>query len=326
MLNRRSIVAAAIFGFFLGTLLLASRRLGDLCADDDSSCLNLADIQSALPFQRKGSQKPLPEDEKEDEHTEEQTEEPATLPDTAANFRKLDPACAAFPDTSNVLVVMKTGASEAYSKIPTQILTNLRCVYDFLFFSDMAETIAGYEVHDSLDTVLDDVKVSNDDFELYFQQQKCAVDRDSCNKGHDVASQGWALDKYKNIHIAEKTYRLRPSNDWYLFVDADSYVVWSTMAQWLKRLDPTEPHYLGSMAFYGDIPFGHGGSGYLVSRAAMQGLFDGKENVANNWDEATIDSCCGDVMFAQALKNETGLSVNNTVSIRKRRRRHFRVS
>ncbi len=45
--------------------------------------------------------------------------------------------CANFPDTEGMLLVMKTGATEAFERIPTHILTTLRCLPDFLIFSDM---------------------------------------------------------------------------------------------------------------------------------------------------------------------------------------------
>ncbi|KAG6001578.1 hypothetical protein E4U54_001043 [Claviceps lovelessii] len=219
--------------------------------------------------------------------------------------------CASFPNTSRVLTIMKTGASEAYSRLPTQLMTTLKCLPDFFFFSDMKQKIAGYTVLDSLDTVLDNIKQSNADFELYLRQQKCQVDQGECNKHFDTAKQGWNLDKYKNIHMAEKAYKMRPDFDWYLFVDADTYVVYATMMEWLNHLDPKKPHYIGSVAYLGQLPFGHGGSGYLVSQAAMHAMFHGKENVANKWDDATQHTCCGDAMFSQALKDETGIEVVN---------------
>jgi len=223
--------------------------------------------------------------------------------------------CARFPNTSSVLTIMKTGASEAYSRIPTQLMTTLKCRSDFFFFSDMKQNIAGYTIHDSLDTVLDKVKHSNQDFELYLRQKKCPIDQGECNKNfEDTAKQGWSLDKYKNIHMAEKAYKKRPNYDWYLFVDADTYVVYPTMMEWLKNLDPAKPHYIGSVAYLGQLPFGHGGSGYLLSQAAMHAMFHGKENVANKWDDPVQHYCCGDAMFSQALKDETGIEVVNAVS------------
>lgn len=45
--------------------------------------------------------------------------------------------CARFPNTDGILLVMKTGATEAFDKMPTQLLTSLQCLPDFLLFSDL---------------------------------------------------------------------------------------------------------------------------------------------------------------------------------------------
>jgi hypothetical protein len=45
--------------------------------------------------------------------------------------------CRRFPGTEGVLLVMKTGATEAVQKLPTQLLAALQCLPDFLLFSDM---------------------------------------------------------------------------------------------------------------------------------------------------------------------------------------------
>lgn len=222
--------------------------------------------------------------------------------------------CAGFPDTSRVLLVMKTGVSEAFAKIPNHIMTNLGCVPDFLVFSDMAQELAGHPVHDSLDAVLPEVQRGNKDFDLYFRQRTCLIDQAACNRHHDVSRQGWNLDKYKNMHIAENAFAMRPGRDWYLFVDADTYVAWPTLVEWLRQLDPDELHYIGSVAYVGSVPFAHGGSGYLVSWATMRSLFGGRTGVANRWDERTSRSCCGDFVFSLALKNETNIDVRNAVS------------
>ncbi|KAL6864125.1 glycosyltransferase family 31 protein [Trichoderma novae-zelandiae] len=235
----------------------------------------------------------------------------ATRKTSTGTKGRVELECTQFPDTSRILLVMKTGASEAFSKIPTQILTNLKCLPEFLIFGDMEQEIAGYKIHDSLDRVLDSVKTSNGDFNLYVRQRQCAVDQDNCNKDWGVADEGWDLDKYKNIHMAEKAFEMRPDYDWYLFVDADTYVVWPTIVQWLCQLDHTEQMYFGSMAMLDGFPFGHGGSGYVVSSAAMRSFF-GCGQVANGWDEAIKNECCGDVVFAKAMKEAIGIEVNNT--------------
>ncbi|KAK7981279.1 serine/threonine-protein kinase RIO1 [Apiospora arundinis] len=239
------------------------------------------------------------------------TEPENVVPPTQSQSQ--DPACAWMPDTSNILVVMKTGASEAFAKVPTQLMTTLRCVPDYLIFSDMKQTIAGVEIHDSLDTVLEEARKDNTDFVLYNYQQACEVDLENCNKeGGDAARAGWNLDKYKNIHIAEKTYRLRPNYDWYVFVDADTYVLWPNLVQWLSKFRASAKHYFGSMTMISEFPFAHGGSGYVISKAAMR-QFGGRpdESIANKWDNLIHESCCGDYMFAKAFKEATDVTVKN---------------
>lgn len=48
--------------------------------------------------------------------------------------------CANFPNTDKILLVMKTGATEAFDKVPTQLLTAMQCLPDFLIFSDMVSS------------------------------------------------------------------------------------------------------------------------------------------------------------------------------------------
>ncbi|KAG6041953.1 hypothetical protein E4U41_000068 [Claviceps citrina] len=281
---------------FLITAVLLLKNVGQLC--EDGSYCDMSRLRPKLPnFGNNGAGRDSIAGDKIHKDT------PTVAP--------LD-ECAHFPNTSSVLTIMKTGASEAYLRLPTQLMTALKCRSDFLFFSDMKQKIVGHTVHDSLDTVLDAVKQSNNDFELYHRQKKCPVDQGECNKQFDdTAKQGWELDKYKNTHMAEKAYKMRPDFDWYLFVDADTYVAYPTLMEWLRHLDPKKPHYIGSVAYLGNLPFGHGGSGYLVSQATMHAMFHGKENVANKWDDPVQRVCCGDAMFAQALKDEIGVEVVN---------------
>ncbi|PHH85560.1 hypothetical protein CDD83_244 [Cordyceps sp. RAO-2017] len=291
LLPRRSVVALVVASLFVAGLLVTSGRLGARC--DDGVYCGLSQLRH-----RPAAPRPPPAP-------------PSAGTESARPVEGAGAECAGFPDTSRVLLVMKTGASEVYGKVPNQILTNLRCLPEFFIFSDRAQKVAGYSIRDSLDTVLPQVKLKHKDFDLYRRQQSCPVDQDACNKHHDAAQEGWNLDKYKNVHMAEKTYALRPDYDWYLFVDADTYVGWPTLMRWLEKLDAREPHYIGSIAYVGNVPFAHGGSGYLVSQAAMTKLFKNQTGVANRWDERASRECCGDFVFALALKAETQIAVKH---------------
>lgn len=226
-----------------------------------------------------------------------------------------DPICDGFPDTSGILLVMKTGATEAYDRLPVQIMTVLKCLPDFLLFSDLDQHIGGFHVRDSLETVLSEAQEGNPDFDLYRAQKQCLVNQDECSKILGSAdSAGWNLDKYKNIHMAEKAYRLRPDYDWYVFVDADTYVSWPNMVYALKKLDPAVEKYLGVPTMIGDRLFAHGGSGYIMSRGAMREFVGKHPGIANSYDISIQNNCCGDFVFALALFDSLGILVEGFVS------------
>lgn len=325
--NRKVMLMLLISTAILGFTVIMFWQFGDICPDG-SYCHNFPNFKPAPSLESEPepattsavsrlsewtpAPTPTPEEVPEEQQEEEEQQVEELEPEPA------DPSCDGFPDTSNILLVMKTGASEAYGKIPTQLLTNLRCLADedYLIFSDMAQEVAGFMIQDSLDTVLPEAMTGNKDFDLYNRQKTCSVDQETCNKnsGANTASQGWALDKYKNIHMAEKAYQQRPGYDWYMFVDADTYVLWATLVEWLKQLNPEDKLYVGSVALLGGFPFAHGGSGYLVSKGMMREFLEGKTGIANQWDVPVKSTCCGDYMFSYALKNETGVDVKNVVS------------
>lgn len=76
------------------------------------------------------------ENHQEDDHThEDAVKEDPNNPNLYPESRKS--ACDGFPVLDNITLVMKTGATEAFEKLPTQLLTSLQCIDDFLLFSDL---------------------------------------------------------------------------------------------------------------------------------------------------------------------------------------------
>lgn len=273
----------------MAILLLTSKQASQVCYGSSCDYFNLREFLSKSHSNRVGS----------DRHS----------------GKTSNDECDFFPDTSNVLLLIKTGASEAYSRLPTHLLTTLKCLRGhFLLFSDMSENLAGHAVHDSLETVIDTVKQSNADFEIYHRQKHCPIAHQQCNHAYDVGVEGWNLDKYKNVHIAEKAFTMRPHYDWYFFVDADTYVSFPTLMEWLRTVDPNKPHYIGHVKYSGSFPFAHGGSGYIMSKAVMRSLFLDKSGVARKYDEPVQFNCCGDIMWSEIVLNETGLSPENMVN------------
>ena len=214
--------------------------------------------------------------------------------------------CQGYPAVdSDMVIVVKTGATEAFNKIPGQLLTFLQCAKnDLLIFSDLEQDIADHHIYDCLTKVIDAAKFNNSDFDLYEAQKRIKLMGEDIIAMGDKGSQGWALDKYKNIHTARKAWELRPNKSWYFFIDADTYVFWSSLVPWLKRHDPSKKLYLGSRV-EDEPPFAHGGSGYVLSRGAMEQLVgeDGSQ-IAADFDMMVKDDCCGDKILARSLKQK----------------------
>jgi hypothetical protein len=221
------------------------------------------------------------------------------------------PRCKAFPDPGNIAIAVKTGATEATGKIPMLMQTALLCAGSVMIFSDLEQNIAGHQLHDALSDIPRSAMEGNSDFEFYWKLKEVEkygqIER--MLKGakdpripRDLAA--WTLDKYKQLHILEKLFAAYPDKDWYLMMDADTYLVWPNLHTWLQQLpDPVAtPLYLGSPAKVGDVQFAHGGSGIFISRAAMYDFAVTNKGVASRWDKPMHEECCGDLVIGTVFK------------------------
>lgn len=228
-----------------------------------------------------------------------------------------DDVCGAFSGLERVVITVKTGATEAPEKLPTQLRTSLRCAPYVYVFSDMEQKIGETQIYDALDTVPAEVKDGNSDFDIYRKQQELqdpakivSILRDFKDPRRPEDLAAWTLDKYKNLHIVEKAWALQPDMDWYFHIDADTYVIWSSLLAWIQRLDPSKESFLGSLSFIVGKPFAHGGSGMLLSNAATRNFLS-HNGTAAQWDSKMHENCCGDWVLAQVL-HEYGIEVMNS--------------
>ena len=225
--------------------------------------------------------------------------------------------CQELDGGDSVLLVMRTGATEIRDKLPVHINTTFKCYQDLIIFSDYEETFEGHKVHDVLTAVSDDIKLEHPDFVLY--QRLLAGGRDVLNqselsgtKSYESGSvgktnnEGWNLDKWKFLPMAVRTLELRPDAKWIVFVEPDTYLVWSNLLQWLKKLDPSEPVYYGSEVQIGDDVFAHGGSAFVMSKPALQRAADKYREKPKEWHELTAAHWAGDCILGRAL-HEAGV-------------------
>ena len=185
--------------------------------------------------------------------------------------------CPPMPGIEDVLIVLKTGVTEALDKVPVHFQTTLRCVPNYAVFSDFEEEIEGVRVYDVLQDVSTEVKQKVSDFDLYNRVRlfgrEGLVAADTMTETNGPRGKpnnpGWKLDKWKFLPMIDKALRISPNSSWYVFMEADTYLVLPNLIIWLSGLDPDEPYYLGTETQIADVTFGHGGSGVILSKPAM---------------------------------------------------------
>ena len=203
------------------------------------------------------------------------------------------------PGASDVVIIIKTGATEAFRTLPIHLATTLTHTPNHLIFSDHNQTIAQHQIQDALDEVSPDLIAQEGDFQLYRDQKQYLALGQSA-EALDFPG-GWELDKYKNVHMLAKTWTQRPDAKWYLFIDADSYVVVSNLLPYLSGLDHTKKLYLGAAARIAGLAFGHGGTGYVLSHAAVEHVMGEEPGLARRYERTARENCCGDYVLARAL-------------------------
>lgn len=223
--------------------------------------------------------------------------------------------CSKLPLASDILVVMKTGWTELQHKLPIHFNTTLRCYPNYAIYSDVAEEFHGHQILDSLEDVDPEIKASHDDFALYrrLQQQsgRASLEQSELSGPSSkppgatgkTENPGWKLDKWKFLPLMRKTLRDHPEKHWYVFVETDTFLFWETLLAYLAILDWKKPYYIGGQTWIGDVEFGHGGSGYLVSRPALERVVKQYEDNQHEWEKFTGGHWAGDCVFGKAFKD-----------------------
>lgn len=124
----------------------------------------------------------------------------------------------------DVLVIVRTGATESRERVPVHLRTTLRCVPHFTVFSDFDEIIDGTEVHDVLGGVSVETKTNDDDFKHYrhlhkhgrqgLREQKVITGMSGSSKGDytQTDNDGWRLDKWKFLPMIDQALKQKPDS------------------------------------------------------------------------------------------------------------------
>lgn len=213
-------------------------------------------------------------------------------------------------DMDDVFVVLKTGATEAREKIPVQLRTTLQCVPHYAVFSDYEETIDGVHTYDVLQNITESTMNEAPEFEIYHRLQEVGPDGltdeemgdDSNGPFGKTNNPGWKLDKWKFLPMIAGALEIQPQAKWYIFIEADTYMVWPNLVNWLAHLDHHRNYYLGSPMQIGDVLFGYGGAGIILSSRTIYQLHNYRAKHQQELEQMTSQEWAGDCVLAQALK------------------------
>jgi hypothetical protein len=219
--------------------------------------------------------------------------------------------CPQNPIAKDVLVVLRTGATEVLEKLPVHIDTTLRCIPTYAIYSDYEEEIEGSHIHDVFDELSQDLKDSVPDFELY-QRLKTkgrdglstdGVEHDGSGPSGSLGNPGWKLDKFKFLPMIDKALRHSPEAKWFVFIELDTYLMWGNLLDYLSKFDAETPHYIGKQMYIGEVLFAHGGSGFALSAPAMRRVTEHWRAHMAEYNKYTIEQWAGDMVLGKLLKD-----------------------
>lgn len=223
-------------------------------------------------------------------------------------------SCAGFPHhlLETVQVVLKLGVAEQEARVKAVMSTVVRCISNLLIYSDLDYEVEGRRAYDVLAELPESYKLDNVEWDAYDRQKQAYANGDYDKGGQQpYHKDGWQLDVYKWIPMIEHAFASRPSAQWFVFMEADTYMFLDNLFQMLDNLDPEIPRYMGSPALgREDTYFAYGGCGLVVSRAALERLLKRQVGpfgeyldppLSHRYVENARMDCCGDSVTGWAL-------------------------
>ncbi|CAG8013001.1 unnamed protein product [Penicillium salamii] len=226
--------------------------------------------------------------------------------------------CDSFPSDilPRIQIVLKTSATENPKRVDSHMASVTRCISNLLVVSDKETELHGHRVYNILEDLPPSAREKIPEFEAYNKFQR--------NESEINGAAGWKLDRFKFLPMVERAKKMNPSAEWYVFLETDTYIVWDNLFRLLEQFDPSSPLYMGSPAPGRGIGegkvnwFAYGGSGFVLSRAAVDTLVARKTgrlgeyigpSLSEQYMQIVTDDCCGDSVLGFALY-EKGITLS----------------
>lgn len=223
--------------------------------------------------------------------------------------------CRQLLGADDVLVIVKTGASALRERLPVHFQTTLHCIQHYVIFSDMEEEFEGHYIHDVLSGVSAEMKKSAPEFNFYRDLHE-NQDRltEFMRQNATAQRKAWHLDKWKFLPAVEKALQAKPDAKWFMFMEADTFLVWSNLLKWLAKLDWRRPYFLGQPVTMEGQLFAYGGAGWLLSRPAIQQMADHMASRNSEYEYFTNGTSFGDLILGYVLE-QAGVGLTGAWSL-----------
>jgi Fringe-like len=217
--------------------------------------------------------------------------------------------------TNEVALLLKTGASLIWKRLPIHLVTSLAperiAPENTIIYSDVPDVIGSRQLVDVLANTSSRTALGSADFQPYLLQEDFD-DKQSWIES-DIAGPigGWKLDKYKFLPLIQHAGLNQPDAKWYIYMEDDAYVFLPNLLRHLATFDWKDAWYIGSLAVkHGEI-FAHGGAGFALSRGAWEKTFGVHEDIIERFENFTESHGCGDHVLGHVLK-EYGVTFGET--------------
>lgn len=205
-------------------------------------------------------------------------------------------------------VAVKTGQNVARERVTGQLDSFLKGFSSWILVAERDSVVAGAKVHGVLAS--NSTGPEEEPFSAEVRINSTSLPGlNSSALANTTWTPGWTSDAHKNLPAFKLLYQSFQSADWYLLIDDDTYLFYSNLIEVLKTWNASEEVYLGNptqftgcdrVNKYGKGPwFAHGGSGILLSRAALLKLIAGLDRCVEKYEKCWA----GDIRVALCLRD-----------------------
>ncbi|KAI0378505.1 hypothetical protein F5Y04DRAFT_290925 [Hypomontagnella monticulosa] len=218
--------------------------------------------------------------------------------------RPTGPACPKPKLQNDVLVVLRVDAADVLKTLPVHFETVLNCVPDYVIYSDIEGEADGQFIYNTLDESNNSIKSNSPNLRPHSQSQRTSERQKHQNTPEkELRRRKSPQPETKgSLSMIDRALRHRPDAKWFVFLEADTYMLWQNMLEYLAKFNTSHPYYLGKHIHLDDILLAHGGPGFVLSNPASKRVVKYWREHQEEWQQYTKVQVASDVMLGKALE------------------------